>query len=164
MSQKLKKLPKTVWVFKPSTMARLNANAHSLGSLSGLDQPLQYHIVFKRSFVFFVLSHLSYCLSTCIALFVFILHFSCFLASTGVTRKYYPEWNCVGKRFSFAINYFSLIVLIQRARISARWTFFLLRAKNLMESLLGLHQIWHLAPIFFSWTWTKVNIQIGLKI
>ena len=80
-------------------------------------------------------------------------------------RWTFSLWLCIFlSLFLFLFVYFSLIVLIysQRARISARWTFFRLRAKNLMESLVGLHQIWHPAPIFFSWT--KVNIQIGLKI
>ena len=120
MSHKQKKLQKTVWVFKPCTMARLNANAHSLGSLSGPDQPWQYHIVLKRSFVLFVLSHLSHCLfSICITLFIFLLHLlsicivlfvillnlSFFLPLVLSPKPVIQNESVLG-------NYFSLIVLI----------------------------------------------------
>ena len=150
-------------------MARLNANAHSLESLSGLDQPWQYHIVLKRSFVLFVLSHLSHCLfSICITLFIFLLHLLsiCIVLFVILLNLsfFLPLVLSPKSRMKVcwgAISLWLCWYMPQCARISARWTFFLLRAKNQMESLLGLHQIWHLAPIFFSST--KVNIQIGLK-
>ena len=181
-------------------MARLNANAHSLGSLSGLDQqPMQYHIVFKRLFVLPYICHIA-CLFVLPKLYFFYICHTFFphvLLPTSIIQNeimmgilFFPKelfffdcvdicpsvqgylldglflFDCVffflSFSFSLCISLWLCWYMPQRARISARWTFFRLWAKNLMESLVGLHQIWHPAPIFFSWT--KVNIQIGLKI
>ena len=58
-------------------MARLNANAHSLESLSGLDQqPMQYHIVFKCLFVLPYVCHIVYLYcQNCISFTFVILSF-----------------------------------------------------------------------------------------
>ena len=105
-------------------MARLNANAHSLGSLSGLDQqPMQYHIVFKRLFVLPYICHIV-CLFVLPKLYFFYICHT-FFPLVLLPKSIIQNEIMLGKTFLSKRTFLLWLCwyMPQRARISAGWTF-----------------------------------------